>query len=578
MMKNFLDAVRGNPKLTAGALALIAVQGLLQARIDPLRRQPAVEPPSMFKTTGGLPFEYALAAVSGFRQVIAGLLWVRADSFFHSGNYDAILPLLRLITWLDPNWLDVYSTGAWHLMYNFTDTDQRSDRRYLPVGIALLNEGIEANSTVFDLYKEKGWNLFDKIKDYDESVKAYQQARDNDPAHDINMVEHLLAHATERSGNPEAAIKAWEDAMAAHKQRIDAAKGTPTEVDALSRNTSGLNNATKNRRMVSVRSYCRPRDIARLGQVDTNMSFKVTRVRPRVIRVEGTWNLIGCLKDQYDDLSFDDQGNPKAANISSGIVMDGPVDGARIDVRLHDAGYTMPSPKEFSFEVPDTLTIMQDAINSRGGKKTLKGSLYAINPTAATDPNQERAGVYSYKDDGSAPKGVPIVQALAAGQLSPLGQLQLATLVVPPMLRKKKFYTQEDVPGIIREIKADASKLKGLTDRKFYMALEDKMMPSEFGQKREIDMSKDPKMYSFKADTYDLTLGFNPRIAPDFVQDRLGWNGEGMTDKRYLRTDIKPGLRMLWLKLKLTRDDLVGADSKVLFDDSKGIGLDKIQK
>jgi hypothetical protein len=104
------------------------------------------------------------------------------------------------------------------------------------------------------------------------------------------------------------------------------------------------------------------------------------------------------------------------------------------------------------------------------------------------------------------------------------------------------------------------------------------MMPSEFGQKREIDMSKDPKMYSFKADTYDLTLGFNPRIAPDFVQDRLGWNGEGMTDKRYLRTDIKPGLRMLWLKLKLTRDDLVGADSKVLFDDSKGIGLDKIQK
>ena len=73
-MKNFLDAVRGNPKLAAGALALLAVQGLLQARIDPLRRQPAVEPPSMIKSTGGLPFEYSLAAISGFRQVIAGLL------------------------------------------------------------------------------------------------------------------------------------------------------------------------------------------------------------------------------------------------------------------------------------------------------------------------------------------------------------------------------------------------------------------------------------------------------------------------------------------------------------------------
>src|SRR4029078_5210778 len=99
-------------------LVLIALVVLLQIRIDPLRRQPAVEPPKVRKAIstqlGGAarPFEYALGAVSGFRQVIAGLLWVRADSFFHQGNYDAILPLVRIITWLDPNFLDVYSTGA----------------------------------------------------------------------------------------------------------------------------------------------------------------------------------------------------------------------------------------------------------------------------------------------------------------------------------------------------------------------------------------------------------------------------------------------------------------------------------
>ncbi len=83
------------------------------------------------------PFEYSLAAVAGFRQVVAGLLWVRADSFFHSGNYDAILPLIRVITRLDPNFLDAYATGAWHLTYNFTDEQQRSDRRHLPAGAAL---------------------------------------------------------------------------------------------------------------------------------------------------------------------------------------------------------------------------------------------------------------------------------------------------------------------------------------------------------------------------------------------------------------------------------------------------------
>ncbi len=579
-MKSFLEAVRGNPKLVAGGLALLVVQGLLQAGIDPIRRQPAVEPQNAGKTFGSkfIPFEYSLAALSGFRQVIAGLLWVRADSFFHSGNYDAILPLLRLITWLDPNWLDVYATGAWHLMYNFTDTDQRSDRRYLPVGIALLDEGIAANSTIFDLYKEKGWNLFDKVKDFDAAVKAYSQARDMDPKHDVNMVEHLLAHSTERTGNHEAAVKAWEEAVNAHKKLMDEAEGKAGQEDSFGRNKQGYNNALTNLRITKVRSYCRPRDIARLGQVESDMHFKVTRVRPRVIRVEGSWNQVGCVRDQYDDLSFDALGNPKAANISSGIVMDGPVDGGRIDVRLQNFGYTMPSPKEFNFEVPESLTIMQDAINSRGGKRTFKGEIYEITRNSASDQNLERANCYGYKDAASAPKGIPALQAFKAGQLSPKAQLQLATLLFPPQARRKKFYTQADVAGVLSEVRADPTKLKILEERKFFVATEDKIVPSEFGRARDLDMSKDPTMYGFKANEYDLILSFNPRNAPDFLMDRLGWNGEGMTDKRYLRTDIQSGLRLIYLKLKLTRDDIVGADSAVLFDDSKGIGLDKIQK
>jgi hypothetical protein len=578
MMKNFLDAVRGNPKLAAGVVALLVVQGLLQHQIDPLRRQPAVEPPTQSKVTTRLPFEYSLAAISGFRQVIAGLLWVRADSFFHSGNYDAILPLIRLITWLDPNWLDVYSTGAWHLMYNFTDTDQRSDRRYLPVGIALLNEGIAANSTIFDLYKEKGWNLFDKVKDYEASAAAYRGGRDADPNHDINQVEHLLAHSIERSGDPKGAIAAWEDAMNKHKKLMDEAKGKAGQEDIESRNRQGYNNAQKNRRIMMVRDYCRPRDIARLGPVDAALSVKVTRVRPGVIQISGDWNLIGCLKDQYDDLNFDENGLPTSPNISSGIVLDGPVDGARIDVRLQNFGYKMPESQEFTFEVSDDLTIMQDALSSRGGRRTLKGSPYMITGNLTSDPNMERAGAYAYKDESKAPKGVPVAQALASGQLSPLGQLQLITMVYPPQQNKKKFYTQADVPTLLAKLKADSGKVAEMGSRKIMVATEDKVAPSEFGATREIDMSKDPKMYGFKANAYDLIVSFNPRTAPDFVQDRIGWSGEGLTDKRYLREDIKPGLRLLYLKLKLTKEDLLGTEKQVLFDDRAGIGLDKLQK
>ena len=29
--------------------------------------------------------------------------------------------MIRIITWLDPHFIDVYETGAWHMDYNFTD-------------------------------------------------------------------------------------------------------------------------------------------------------------------------------------------------------------------------------------------------------------------------------------------------------------------------------------------------------------------------------------------------------------------------------------------------------------------------
>ena len=216
--------------LMAAGLAFAVGSMFLQNTIDPLRRQKAIEPPSVKNALPGspgsggntltLPFEYMLGAVSGFRQVIAGLLWVRTDSFFHSGNYDAILPMLRVITWLDPNWTDVYATGAWHLMYNFTDTDQRSDRRYLGPGMAFLDEGIANNSTIFDLYKEKGWNAFDKLKDYSVAVEALSAGAKADPKYDVTQLGHLLAHSYERAGRISEAKAAWETNIAAHKARI----------------------------------------------------------------------------------------------------------------------------------------------------------------------------------------------------------------------------------------------------------------------------------------------------------------------------------------------------------------------
>ena len=84
-----------------------------------------------------LPGQFIVASFTGFKQVIAGALWVRADEFFHRGHYHAIVPLVRMVTWLDPHNIDVYTTGAWHLDYNFVDyANTLSDKRYIPASIA----------------------------------------------------------------------------------------------------------------------------------------------------------------------------------------------------------------------------------------------------------------------------------------------------------------------------------------------------------------------------------------------------------------------------------------------------------
>ena len=144
------------------ALALIPAIVSLQTAIDPQR--PQFQPGrgvGSVMTRGAnpviLPSQFVVGTIIGFREVVAGLLWVRANDFFHSGNYEAIVPLTRMITWLDPHQIDVYCTGAWHLAYNFVDSAQRADWRYLAPAMKFLEEGVANNPGVYDPAFELGF-------------------------------------------------------------------------------------------------------------------------------------------------------------------------------------------------------------------------------------------------------------------------------------------------------------------------------------------------------------------------------------------------------------------------------------
>lgn len=567
------EAFRNNPKLALALVPLIAGVVVLQTMIDPLRSQPAIEPPStkniLTGTKGGqLPGEFILGAFTGFRQVVAGLLWVRADSFFHQGNYDAILPLIRMITWLDPNWLDVYATGGWHLMYNFTDTDQRSDRRYLVPGLALLNEGIANNPDVYDIYKEKGWNNFDKVKDFAEAAAAYRAALKTKNA-DITQVMHALGHSLERAGDIDGSIAEWDIAVKRHLEKA-AATGEPYSPES-----QGAKNAAKNLSLMKIRKAVRVQNTQ--PPVDAQFSIKVKRLDSRVLEVSGNFNLLGTLGGPYFDAGTFDKDEVNVVKIGRGIIADGPRDGARVEIRLQDEGYKMKLPETFDLQVDPTVTLMQEQSSVRSGRRVRRGEPYVILKKGqnVAEMRMTDSGIYGFTEEESKTLGaVPVEKAITSNLLTPFGKRILVNLSYPR--RGAGVYSDAEVNQFYQQLLGDSVKRGDLTKENVLVAQTDMMLPGKYN--RKIDMSKDPQMYGFAKDKYELIVWFNPRTAPDFIQDRIGWNGEGLADKKYLVETTEPypwiehkgidtrPIRMIRVTIPITKEQIIGKGEATLFE------------
>lgn len=244
----------------------------------------------------GLSSEQLLFALAGFREMVAGILWVRGDSFFDSGNYDAILPIIRLVTWLDPHQIDVYATGMWHIAYNFTDDEQRSDRRYIPSALALGKEGVKQNPYTYELFFENGWLWYHKIgDDYPKAVKWFEEAhkRADIPPGRRNM----LSNAYQRNNQ-------IEDGLALYYKLLDQAEKRyaedPSPGNSSMRDTIESNIDTMLVRMVQRGWVAKKRNDGSFeqGSYDSNPAFDVgfsvraTIEEPKVIRFVGTYNVL----------------------------------------------------------------------------------------------------------------------------------------------------------------------------------------------------------------------------------------------------------------------------------------------
>ncbi len=357
-----MNSQKQRSTLFAASLLLFVPVIFLQSKIDPIYQKNYAPAKTVSEAGQNLPIEFALGAFTGFREAVAGMLWVRTDEFFHNGDYAAIMPLIRVITWLDPHQIDVYETGAWHMDYNFTDAQERSDRRYIPLSLALISEGITNNPDEPDLYSDKAFvHYFRKIGDYPQSADTFAEGWKvvkaastdlNDQANfdktdkGVMTVGHGYAHALEAEGNIPAALDQWNQCLAVHNLLIQK-KGAGDFAEA-----QDLQIAQKQVHELQGRMKYRPID----DKTPVNMDFQpqLVRVAPKVFVLKGSMNVIGATKFVLEtgERSF------------------GPVDGARVEILLADKGYVRPVIQSYTLSsaVAPGVTIMQDAVSVRGGK------------------------------------------------------------------------------------------------------------------------------------------------------------------------------------------------------------------
>jgi tetratricopeptide (TPR) repeat protein len=151
------------------------------------------------------------ALVLGFRKLVADMMWLRVDEYWHSGLASRMLPMMETVVALDPHFIEAYALGAWHLAYNITLTVFSAEEKmqYMDQAIGLLEKGIKNNPRSAKLFSELGFTIyFIKLKDWEKSSYYIGEAikHEHEP-----WMERLYALTLEKIGEEEEALAFIED-------------------------------------------------------------------------------------------------------------------------------------------------------------------------------------------------------------------------------------------------------------------------------------------------------------------------------------------------------------------------------
>jgi tetratricopeptide (TPR) repeat protein len=129
-----------------------------------------------------------MAALSGFRAIVADALFIQAYSAWENTEWGRMLLLFRHITTLQPRVLLFWDTAAWHMAWNaavaaMNDQTQprmalrvKAQREYFALGKDFLERGIKNNPDRPELYEALARLYKEKYKDHERASEYYAKA------------------------------------------------------------------------------------------------------------------------------------------------------------------------------------------------------------------------------------------------------------------------------------------------------------------------------------------------------------------------------------------------------------------
>jgi len=129
-----------------------------------------------------------IAALSGFRAIVADALFIQAHAAWENTQWGRMLWLFRQVTTLQPRVLLFWDTAACHMAWNasvaaMNDVNQprqalrvKAQREYFAIGKDFLERGIQNNPDRPELYEALARLYKEKYKDHERAAEYYGKA------------------------------------------------------------------------------------------------------------------------------------------------------------------------------------------------------------------------------------------------------------------------------------------------------------------------------------------------------------------------------------------------------------------